>query len=60
MIDTLAIEEVTPLCVGLMSQAECKVLLSNSDGSFLDPTNTYMDDLYEDYFIHRAFAKRSI
>lgn len=38
----------------------CHVLLSNSDGSSLDPNNTYIDELYKDYIIDRVFAKRSI
>lgn len=38
----------------------CHVLLSNSDGTSIDPSNTYIDKLYENFFIQRVFAKRSI
>lgn len=40
--------------------AGCDVLLSNSDGSFFDPDNRYIDELYRDFIIYRTFAKRSI
>lgn len=43
-----------------MSDVGCDVLLSNSDGKAFDPKNTYLDDLYQDFIIHRIFAKRSI
>lgn len=43
-----------------MNEAGCHVLLSNSDGTSIDPSNTYMNDLYQDFIIHRTFAKRSI
>lgn len=43
-----------------MSNNGCAVLLSNSDGSTSDPDNTYLDELYRDFIIHRIFAKRSI
>lgn len=43
-----------------MNEIGCHVLLSNSDGISIDPVNTYVDDLYQDFIIHRAFAKRSI
>lgn len=43
-----------------MHRTGCQVLLSNSDGSTADPTNSYIEDLYQDFHIHRAFAKRSI
>lgn len=43
-----------------MSERSCYILLSNSDGSASDPDNTYLDELYRDYIIHRVFAKRSI
>lgn len=43
-----------------MSEAGCDVLLSNSDGSFVDPDNTYLDELYRDFIIYRTLAKRSI
>lgn len=43
-----------------MNEVGCKVLLSNSDGAYNDPTNTYMDDLYKNFIIHRTSAKRSI
>lgn len=43
-----------------MNEFGCNVLLSNSDGTSIDPTNTYMDDLYQDFIIHRVSAKRSI
>lgn len=43
-----------------MNKAGCHILLSNSDGASIDPANTYMDDLYKDFIIHRTFAKRSI
>ncbi len=36
------------------------ILLSNSDGSAVDPENTYLDMLYKDYFINRVYARRSI
>lgn len=38
----------------------CQLLLSNSDGTFSNPMDTYMEDLYRNYLIHRVFAKRSI
>ena len=43
-----------------MASTGCKVLLSNSDGMSSDPDNTYLDDLYSDFIIHRVLAKRSI
>lgn len=43
-----------------MNDIGCQVLLSNSDGATTDPSNTYMDDLYRDFIIHRTTAKRSI
>ncbi len=38
----------------------CRLLLSNSDGTALDPANTYLDELYGDFIISRVFARRSI
>lgn len=38
----------------------CSVLLSNSDGTTADPNNTYLDELYQEFIIHRILAKRSI
>ena len=35
-------------------------LLSNSDTTNLDVTNTFFDDLYENYKIERVKASRSI
>ena len=43
-----------------MPEAGCEVLLSNSDGTASDPANTFMDELYRDFIIHLAYAKRSI
>lgn len=43
-----------------MANAGCHVLLSNSDGISHNPDNTYMDELYEEFILHRVFAKRSI
>lgn len=43
-----------------MSNNGCAVLLSNSDGNASDQNNTYLDDLYREFIIHRVFAKRSI
>lgn len=43
-----------------MAKAGCYVLLSNSDGTSSDPDNTYLDELYEEFILHRVFAKRSI
>lgn len=43
-----------------MSEKGCFLLLSNSDGSAIDPNNTYLDQLYEDFIISRVFARRSI
>ncbi len=43
-----------------MSDKGCRLLLSNSDGSAIDPNNTYLDQLYEEFIISRVFARRSI
>lgn len=43
-----------------MNELGCQALLSNSDGASINPVNTYMDDLYQDFIIHRVNAKRSI
>lgn len=43
-----------------MDKSGCHVLLSNSDGASADPNNTYLDQLYIDFIIHRVYAKRSI
>lgn len=43
-----------------MSENGCYVLLSNSDGNTFNSDNTYLDELYQDFIIHRVFAKRSI
>lgn len=44
----------------VMSDKGCRLLLSNSDGSAVDPANTYLDSLYSDYIVSRVFARRSI
>lgn len=43
-----------------MSDKGCHLLLSNSDGTAIDPENNYMDQLYSDFIINRVFARRSI
>lgn len=43
-----------------MSNAGHHVLLSNSDGTASDPENTYLDQLYKEFILHRVMAKRSI
>lgn len=43
-----------------MSERGCDVLLSNSDGTAFDPSNTTLDELYRDFIIERTYAKRSI
>ncbi len=43
-----------------MDAIGCDLLLSNSDGTSIDPTNTYLDSLYRDFIIQRVYAKRSI
>ncbi|MCM1319943.1 MAG: DNA adenine methylase [Muribaculaceae bacterium] len=43
-----------------MSIEGCQCMLSNSDGKGRNIDDTFMDDLYEDFFTERVFAKRSI
>lgn len=43
-----------------MHKSGYQLLLSNSDGASLDPANTFMDELYQDFLIKRVPAKRSI
>lgn len=38
----------------------CHVLLSNSDGKNRDENDVFFDSLYEDFYIERVLAKRSI
>lgn len=44
----------------MMSEKGCSLLLSNSDGTALDPENNYIDSLYGDFIISRVYARRSI
>ncbi len=43
-----------------LAKAGCQVLLSNSDGTAIDPESTYMDKLYRNFYTERVLAKRSI
>lgn len=43
-----------------MSSSGYHLLLSNSDGSAVDPENTFLDTLYSEYKISRVYARRSI
>lgn len=44
----------------LLTKRGCKTLLSNSDCKGRNEKDTFFDDLYEDFFIERVFAKRNI
>lgn len=43
-----------------INEREGKFMLSNSDPRSVDETNTFFDDLYGAYNIHRVLAKRNI
>lgn len=44
----------------MLSDRGARVLMSNSDPTNVDPADTFFDDLYEDFNIHRVPARRSI
>ena len=43
-----------------LTQKRCLLLLSNSDGKGINPSDDFFDNLYRDYIIERVYAKRSI
>jgi DNA adenine methylase len=43
-----------------VSEKGCSFMLSNSDGRGRNPDNTFLDDLYNNFFIERVIASRSI
>ena len=43
-----------------LSEKECLWMQSNSDCSAKNPNDTFFEDLYNDYFISRVYASRSI
>lgn len=43
-----------------ITQLGCSALLSNSDGTAAKPSDTFLVDLYKDFFIEHVAAKRAI
>ncbi len=43
-----------------LTKKQCLLLLSNSDGKGINPSDDFFDNLYRDYIIERVYAKRSI